>query len=445
MFANRAELARSERHALALDCLRAGIEAAHPRTIIRETIEIADETLIVDDTRYDLIDVDDIVIVGGGNAAGPAVEALEDQLADVISGGAVVTDSPATAERVELLAGDHPVPSERGMENTQRVRAIASEATEDDLVLAVITGGGSALLETPVDGIGLSEVQRVTERLLESGATIHEINAVRKHFSLVKGGRLARAIAPARTVGLVFSDVVGNDLDVIASGPIAPDTSTFEDALDVIETYDVGAPSAVRSHLQRGMAGKDEETPAVADPVFDRVTNHVLADGATAMEAAAKVARERGYRPLLLSSRIRGEAREAAKTHVAIAEEIRAADRPVETPGVVLSGGETTVTVEGEGRGGPSQEFAVSSGLELDERDIVVASVDTDGYDGSTDVAGAIIDTESLDRDVARNALDDNDTYEILDEADAHLVTGETGTNVNDLRIVVIGSDTRRG
>lgn len=441
MFTNREEMATSAQRELALDCLQSGIEAAHPKTVVQEFVEVTDVALVVDDTHYDLTDINDILIVGGGNAAGPVAEALEDVLTDKLSGGAVITDTAAETKRVELLAGDHPVPSERGMENTQRMTAVARDADDDDLVLAVITGGGSALMETPMEGLNLTDIKELTETLLDSGLPIHDINTVRKHLSSIKGGRLARTIAPAQTVGLVFSDVVGNDLDVIASGPVSPDESSFEDALTVLETSDITVADTVRSHLERGARGDVEETPGPTDSVFDRVTNHVLADGATAMEAAVAMARERGYQPLFLSSRVRGEAREVAKTHVAIAEESVASGRPVEPPAVVLSGGETTVSVQGEGSGGPNQEFAVSCSSELTERNIVVASVDTDGFDGSTDVAGALVDAETLPPDAARTALETNNAYAVLDEVDAHLRTAETGTNVNDLRIVVIGPD----
>jgi hydroxypyruvate reductase len=264
------------------------------------------------------------------------------------------------------------------------------------------------------------------------------MNAVRKHLSAVKGGLLARAAHPATVVSLVFSDVVGDDLDVIASGPTVPDTSTFADALDVLDRYGVAVPDAVEDRLERGAAGDLPETPDPGDPAFDRTTAHVLADNFTALSAARDAAEAAGFDALVLSSRVRGEAREAAKVHAGIAEECAATGNPVEPPAVLLSGGETTVTVRGSGRGGRNQEFALSAALEL-ATDVVVASVDTDGIDGSTDAAGALVDASTVeDPGAARRALADNDAFGYLDDRGATVYTGRTGTNVNDLRALVV-------
>lgn len=441
MFNSRPDSYESELAETALNCIRTGIEASHPQQVIREAVTVTDSKLTINGTGYDLSDIGDVVVVGGGNAAGPVAEALEDQLGEVIDGGAVVTDTPAATDRVELLDGDHPFPSERGVRNTDRIIEIARGAGAHDLVLAVVTGGGSALLASPVADITLPELQSVTESLLECGVTIQNINSVRKHLSDIKGGGLAQALSPARCVGLVFSDVVGNDLAVVASGPTAPDATTYRDAISVIDTCDVSVPDSVQSHLERGNAGELRETPVQGASVFESVNNCVLADANTALHAAADVAQDRGYRPIILSSRVRGEAREAAKTHVAIAEEAEATGQPGEPPVVLLSGGETTVTVRSDGRGGPNQEFCVSSCLELTCENVLVAAVDTDGYDGSTDVAGAIVTDDTIDSETGRRALEQNSTYPLLADANAHVETGETGTNVNDLRVVVVGED----
>jgi hydroxypyruvate reductase len=427
-------------HEIALSCLHAGIRAAHPTNVLDESTEADDGTLIVNGDAYELGQYSDVVIVGGGNAAGQVAAVLDDELGESITDGVVVTDDPAEATEIDVLEGTHPIPDERGVESTRRMLDCADAADEETLVIAVITGGGSALLPAPAGDLTLADLQSTTEELLASGATIHEINAVRKHLSDVKGGQLARASAPARVVGLAFSDVIGNDLSVIASGPITPDASAFDDAAAVLKRYDVAVPEAVRDRLERGVRGVLPETPDSDCSLFDRVDTHVLADGFTALDAAQNVAQEQGYDAQILSSGIRGEAREAAKTHVAIAEEMRATGNPVEPPAVVLSGGETTVTITGSGSGGPNQEFALSAALELGERDVVVASVDTDGIDGSTDAAGAVVDSrtcaESTDR--AREALANNDAYPYLDSIDALVETGATGTNVNDLRVIVV-------
>jgi glycerate 2-kinase len=438
MFRNRQRHERTPAHEIALDCLEYGIEAAQPSAVVARQVAVDPETdrLTVAGTSYDLDG--DLIVVGGGNAAGAIASALDDVLGESIDRGAVVTDAPRETDHVRTLAGDHPVPSERGVANTREMRDLAVEADEDDLVVAVVGGGGSALMAAPAGDVSLSALRSLTEELLESGATIGEINAVRKHVSTLKGGQLARAAMPAQVVGLVFSDVVGDDLSVIASGPTAPDATTYADALAVLDRYDVTPPDSIQSRLEAGRAGDVSETPGPDSDVFESVTNTVLANGLTALRAAAKPALDRGYQPMVLSSRVRGEAREAAKTHVAIAEECRATSQPVDPPAVLLTGGETTVTVRGEGTGGPNQEFALSGALEL-PAGVVLGSVDTDGLDGSTDAAGALVDAETVaDRDEARRSLRANDAYPVLDDSDALLVSGETGTNVNDLRVLVV-------
>ncbi|SFS02592.1 glycerate 2-kinase [Halomicrobium zhouii] len=445
MIEERSSLARTPAHDLALECVEAGIEAATPERVLRDHVSLDGDVLRVADGEYDLTRFDDVVVLGGGKAGTGVAAALEAVLGDRLSGGVVVTDElPAGATDtdartggVDVVVGDHPVPSERGLEGARQVLDAAAAADEGTLVLAVITGGASALLPAPVSGVGLSSLRTVTELLLECGATIDEINAVRKHCSRIKGGQLATTAAPATVAGLVFSDVVGNDLSVVASGPTAPDASTYADALAVLDRYDVEAPD-VRLHLEHGDAGDFPETAAVDDPAFDRVENYVLASGRTAIDAAREVAREADYRPLVLSSTVRGEASDAALTHVAIAEEALSRGDPVEPPAVVLSGGECTVTVEGDGSGGPNQEFALAAALEL-PAEAVLACVDTDGVDGFSEVAGAIVDASTVDdRAAARGALARNDAGGYLDERDATIRTGPTGTNVNDLRVLVL-------
>ncbi len=438
MIRNEADLSTSPARETALACIAAGIEAANPVRVIGETVAIEGDDLVIHGDRYDLSAFARIIILGGGKASERVVTALEELLGDRLAGGAVVTPDPGKDGIVERMHGDHPVPSERGVKATERLLSLADGADEGTLVLAPITGGGSALMPAPAATISLDSLQSVTEALLRSGADIGEINAVRKHLSAIKGGGLARRSSPATVVGLVFSDVVGNDISVIASGPTAPDPTTFADAIDVLDRYDLSPPSAVVDRLQDGAAGAIDETPGPDDPVFDRVTNYVLADGFTALSSARDVAEERGYQAMILASGVRGEAREAAKTHVAVAEECQASENPIAPPAVLLTGGETTVTVRGDGRGGPNQEFALSAALHQ-TKPVTVASVDTDGLDGSTDAAGGIIDARTID-DVerARAALVDNDAYPYLEDRNGLVITGGTGTNVNDLRVMVI-------
>ncbi|QFU81169.1 glycerate kinase type-2 family protein [Natronorubrum aibiense] len=438
MIEHRDQLATTDARDAALACVEAGIEAGHPRAVVRDAVALEGETLRVADASYDLDAYDELVVLGGGNAAAHVTAALEAVLGDRIARGVVVTDDPTDLDTVAVREGDHPVPSERGVEGTRRLLAAADAADERTLVLAAITGGGSALMAAPAGDVSLDDLQTTTDALLESGADIHEINAVRKHCSALKGGQLARRLAPATVVSVVLSDVVGNDLSVIASGPVAPDESTFDDALAVVDRYDIDVPAAVADRLERGAAGAISETPGPDDPVFDRVSNHIVADGMTVLEAAADVAAEQGYEPLILSSRVRGEAREAATTHVAIGEEALATGMPISPPAVLLSGGETTVTVAGDGTGGPNQEFATSAALSL-EAGLTVAAVDTDGIDGSSDAAGGIVDDGTVDEAArVRAALADNDVYPFLTERNGLVKTGPTGTNLNDLRVIVV-------
>jgi hydroxypyruvate reductase len=438
MIRNRTALARRRLHRDALACLEAGIEAAHPDRVVRERVRVDDGTLRVSDREWPLPEDGRTLVVGGGNAAGTAASALEGCLTP--DAGVVVTDDPAPTETIEVLPGSHPVPSETGVESTERVLKLARGADEDDLVVAVVTGGGSALLAAPVAGVDLSALQSLTDGLLQSGAAIDEINAVRKHLSQVKGGQLAAAAAPAAVVGLVFSDVVGNDLGTIASGPTAPDPTTYDDALAVLDRYDVDTPTAVRDHLTAGAAGDHAETPGSNSPVFECVHNHVLADNRTAVEAAAETAAGRGYDPVVLTTRLRGEAGEVALAHAAIAEECRDSGQPAEPPVALLSGGETTVTDPGEGTGGPNQEFALRVAVDLADPDTVFAGVDTDGIDGASDVAGALVDAGTVtDREAARDALASHAVTDFLAAREATIETGPTGTNVNDLRIHLVG------
>ena len=438
MIANREALADSPAHRTALHCVEAGIRAAVPDRVVRERLALDGDHLRVGDATYDLTAFEGVVLVGGGKAAAGVAAAVEDLLGDRLTGGVVVTNDPAPTERVAVVEASHPVPDAAGVDGAERVRETVADADAGTLVLAVVTGGASALLPAPADGIELDDLRAVTDALLDSGATIDEINAVRKHCSALKGGLLARAAAPATVVGLLFSDVVGDDLAVIGSGPTAPDPSTLADAVAVLDDYGIDAPEAVRGRLERGASGELAETPTADDPCFDRVTNHVLANGWTALDAAREAAAEAGFRTLVLSSRIEGEAREAARTQAAVAEEIAATGNPVEPPAVVLSGGETTVTVEGDGRGGPNAEFALSAARSLPAT-AVLASVDTDGEDGASEAAGALVDGDTVeDRRAAAAALRANDAAGYLADRDALIETGRTGTNVNDLRALVV-------
>ena len=427
---------------VALDAVAAGIRAARPRAVLDDSLDVDDGRLRVGNATYDLASYDEVLVLGGGNAAGRIGSHLSAALGSAVTDGILVTDAPKPADGIEVVAGTHPMPSDANREGTRRLLERARAADEDTLAVVVVTGGGSALLAAPVSAVPFADLRDLTDDLVRSGAPIDRINTVRKHLSAVKGGRLAQVLAPATTVGLVFSDVTSDDPSVVASGPISPDRTTYEAAQDVLSTYGIDPPTSVARYLDRGVDGGMSETPGPDDPAFDAVSVQVLADNATAVAAAHDACAAAGFDPVVLSSSVRGDARVAAKTHVAVAEEVRRRGNPISPPAAVLSGGETTVTVgEGSGTGGPNQEFALSATLELAEGDTraTLCAVDTDGVDGPTDAAGAIVDRDTVgDRRRARSALEAHDAYDYLDGRDALVRTGPTGTNVNDLRVMLV-------
>jgi hydroxypyruvate reductase len=348
--------------------------------------------------------------------------------------------------RTEIIEAGHPLPDQKGVEGTRKIVDLLQSAGEGDLVFSLISGGGSALLPLTAEGITLPEKQALTQKLLECGATIEEINAIRKHISLSKGGQLARAAFPATTVNLMLSDVVGDRMDVIASGPFVPDQSTFKEAWATIRKYGLtDIPQSIRAHLQRGLEGKIPETPKAGDVVFSRVRNRVVGSNLLALEAAKEEAERMGYSTLILSSRVEGETKEVAKAHTAIAGEILASGHPLSVPACVISGGETTVTIRGRGLGGRNQEFCLAAALELKALPprVVILSGGTDGNDGPTPAAGAIVDSQTVQRGIqagmsAAEYLHNNDAYRFFEKTGELLVTGPTRTNVMDVRLVLV-------
>ena len=349
-------------------------------------------------------------------------------------------------EHIELCGAGHPLPDAAGVDGARGIIALVSQAGPRDLVLCLISGGGSALLPLPADGITLADKQAVTDLLLKCGATIHEINALRKHLSEIKGGRLALAAFPARVVSLIMSDVVGDDLDVIASGPTVPDSSTYGDCLAIVKKYDLEnrLPPAVRQRLHDGAEGRCAETPKVGHHAFERTHNVIIGANTDALRAAAAKAEALGYCPLVLSSRIEGETRPVARVHGAIAREMLASGLPVVPPAALISGGETTVTVTGGGKGGRNMEFALATALDIsDQAAIVCLSCGTDGSDGPTDAAGAVSDHTTVGRARqqgldAAGFLDNNDAYPFFAALGDLVITGPTHTNVMDMRVILV-------
>lgn len=387
-----------------------------------------------------------IYIVGAGKAGASMALAAERVLGSRIATGLINVKygHRARLKRVELNECGHPVPDEQGVAGARRIAEIAATARKDDLVLCLISGGASALMPFPAPPVTLPEKQEVTRLLLDCGANIHEINTVRKHISAIKGGQLARLAFPATVEALLLSDVIGDDLDVIGSGPAAPDASTFASAVAILKRFDLfqRVPPAVRERLEQGMRGEVPETPKPSDPVFTRVRNTIVGGNRLALEAAARHARSLGFRTLILASGIQGETREVARMHAAIAREVAESGRPLKPPACIITGGETTVTIKGGGLGGRNQEFVLAAAIDIAGLpDTVVLSGGTDGTDGPTDAAGAIADGSTLDRRPdARNYLDANDSYHYFEALGDLLVTGPTNTNVMDVRILLMGA-----
>ena len=381
-----------------------------------------------------------IFLLGAGKASGAMAAAAEEVAGDRVAGGFVVVKDGygGHLRRVEIAEAGHPVPDARGLAASARLLEVARSAGEGDLVLFLVSGGGSALTLAPAPPITLAEKQEVTRLLLDSGAAIGELNAVRKHLSAFKGGQLARAAAPAAVLTLALSDVIGDPLDVIASGPTAPDPTTFADALEVLARRGLSGrvPPSVARRLEAGRAGEIQETPKPGDPLFERVANVVIGNNALVTDAAAATARRLGYRTDLATRELQGEARDVAREFVARA-------RRLPPSACLIAGGETTVTVRGPGKGGRCQEFALAAALELEPTDrITILAAGTDGTDGPTDATGAIVDAGSIARGSAagadaRRALADNDAYRFLRASDDLLVSGPTRTNLLDLYVAV--------
>lgn len=381
------------------------------------------------------------VVVGAGKAAAEMARILENAWPGELS-GVVATryGHAAPTRRIEVLEASHPVPDEAGCAAARRVLDAVGGLTADDLVICLLSGGGSALLSLPADGISLADKQEVSRQLLACGAGIDEMNAVRKHLSAIKGGRLALACAPARLVTLAISDVVGDDPAVIASGPTVADPTTYADARAVIAKYGLALPPAVRAHL----AAEPDETPKPGDARLAHAEYRLIAAPQQALRAAEAEARRLGYDVLLLGDSIEGEAREVAKVHAGIARQIALRDAPVARPALILSGGETTVTLRGKGRGGRNSEFLLALAIALNGLPGAYAlAADTDGIDGSEDNAGAWIAPDTLARAAAlglraQDSLADNDGYGFFAALDDLLITGPTHTNVNDFRAILL-------
>jgi len=415
---------------------QAALAAVDPAAAIHRNMRHAANELLVAHRRYDLDAYERIFVIGGGKAAVPMVAAVVDILGATVRRGAVVTKyghaQGWSHPSVQVIEAGHPVPDENSVRGARVVAELAQQATEDDLVICLISGGGSALLTRPAEGLALNDLRATTDALLRSGATINELNAVRKHFSGIKGGNLARLVAPAQLVTLILSDVIGDPLDVIASGPTVPDSTTVADAREVLARYGIQD----RGGLQ--------ETPKPGDTIFRGVQNVVVGSNRLAALAAVDEARALGFEALLLGTYVEGEAREVGRVAAALAKGMRADGDPLSPPACLVWGGETTVTIRGEGRGGRNQELALAAALALDGwSDVLLMALATDGTDGPTDAAGATVTGETMRRARelgldARAALKANDSYHFFEPLGNLICSGPTGTNVNDLLFILV-------
>jgi glycerate 2-kinase len=415
-----------------------------PRTLLRAMFDAAIAAALPDKTLPAYLPMPPkgrTLVVGCGKAAGSMAKAVEDHWPGEISGMVVTRYGyNVPTKRIEVVEAAHPVPDEAGRQGAERMLKMVQGLSADDLVLFLVSGGGSALLSLPAPGLTLADKQAINKALLKSGANITEMNCVRKHLSAVKGGRLAAACAPAKVITLAISDIPGDDPAVIASGPTVADATTFAEARAILEKYGITEPKAVVEHLR----AQKEETPKPGDPRLAKTELHMVAAPQMSLEAAAEIALKAGVTPVILGDAIEGEAREVAIVHAGIARQVKRHGQPAGMPCVLLSGGETTVTVRGKGRGGRNAEFLLALAVALGaEPGIHALAGDTDGVDGTEDNAGAVITPDSLARAAARNLdarkmLADNDGYSFFSGLGDLVVTGPTLTNVNDFRAILI-------
>jgi glycerate-2-kinase len=433
---------------LALKSLEAAVKAVDPKQLIKSKMLLKGSILHVNGYTFDLKKFKNVYVVGGGKASGSMAEALEAVLGEKITGGLVnvLKGSKNKTAIIKLHEASHPIPDNSGVEGTRRMLEIAEKAGENDLIICLISGGGSSLMPLPKDGITLEDKRKITEALLKCGATINEINTVRKHISDFKGGWLAKKVYPATVLNLILSDVLGDPLDFIASGPTVPDSTTFSDAIKVLKKYGLWdkAPESIKRVLLNGEKGLIPENPKVGDEAFKKVFNVVIGNNRDASTAACETLKSEGLNALLLTSLLEGEARHVGTVLASLALEIAISGNPVPKPAAIIAGGETTVTVTGKGKGGRNQEIALSAALKIRGLDgVAIASLSTDGVDGPTDAAGAIADGKTVARVEtaglkAEDFLAENDSYHFFSKLGDLIFTGLTGTNVNDVSVIVV-------
>jgi len=441
-----------------IQALNEALHAANPKTILKEKIKLKGSDLIVDSVKLDLSRYERILIIGGGKASAGMAVAIEQILGERITAGIVnIPDylkPRPKSNRIEFHDATHPIPSSKGVDGVRKMLKLVGEPSIKDLVICLISGGGSALLPLPLETLTLSDERNITKLLLQSGAKISEINTVRKHLSAIKGGRLAQKLYPATILSLIISDVVGDRLDAIASGPTVPDSTTYADTKEILMRYSLWnkVSSRIKNAVNLGVSDRSRETPKPDSKVFNHVFNVLIGTNKQSCVAAARYLKKLGYNTSVLSTHIQGEAKDVGTIFAGILSDMRTNGFPISSPAAIIAGGETTVTLAGHGKGGRNQELVLSAAFGIDKLpNVIFASMGTDGVDGPTDAAGAIADTETLDR--ARKLgmdaelfLRSHDSYNIFKRLGDLIITGPTGTNVNDIMILVAskGSLTRR-
>jgi len=430
------------------DIFKAGVKAVDPERAVKKYVRRQGNQLFVGDCSYILDSYRRIFLIGAGKGTAPMAKALEDILGERLTNGLIIVKygHGIPLEKTQILEAGHPIPDKAGLEATEELLKQTQECTKEDLIICAFSGGGSALLPAPTFPLTLDEKQETTRLLLECGATINEINAIRKHLSRSKGGWLAKEAYPATIVSLLLSDVIGDRLDVIASGPTVPDESTYSDCIKIIDRYKLSdrLPKSVTEYFKKGAAGSLPETPKAGDPVFSKVQNLIVGNNRESLLAAKERAISLGYNTIVLSSQIEGEAREVAQVFAAIGKEISQANLPISSPACVIAGGETTVTIQGRGKGGRSQELALACAIAIDGwKGISLLSAGTDGTDGPTDAAGAIVNGTTCKRArqtnlYPRDFLLANDSYTFFESLGDLLKTGPTRTNVMDIICMLV-------
>ncbi|BHH84747.1 glycerate kinase type-2 family protein [Desulforhopalus sp. 52FAK] len=431
-----------------VEIFQAGLRAVAPGTAIKKYCRREGDIFWVDGTRYDLNTYHRVLVLGAGKAGASMAGAVEDLLLDKIDEGLIVVKYGhlQPLRKIQTVEAAHPVPDENGREGAMALYNLAERADENTLIICLISGGGSALMPYPVNGVTLADKQKTTELLLRCGADIHEINTVRKHLSRIKGGGLAKAAFPATMICLILSDVVGDDLDSIASGPCVADTTSFSDCVRIFEKYGLEEKVSKNVHdcIERGVQDVTQENWALEKRFFEKISTTIVGCNYGALAVSKNKAMELGYNSLLLSSQLEGETKDVAAFHMALAKEIAENNDPVARPACLISGGETTVTIKGSGKGGRNQEFVLASGVHQKNMDnVLVFSAGTDGTDGPTDAAGAILDKATQEKahqlDLSlQDYLDTNDSYHYFEAVGDLYKTGPTNTNVMDIRIILI-------